>query len=160
MGIEFIEQPPKKVGDVKLDEATERTSIGYYAFSKPLIQALEPSKVVIFSAEFMLNRNQTVARKIFANDIPYEHIVITHDWSDNAALVNKELLAAKLFDNLSSDIEDGDDSAIRDKLLYATPYYFKGIIKDKDFFDTYWEGGFDQYLGALEVRNKINNTSV
>lgn len=132
--------------------------IGNYAFSKPIIKTLEPTKVVIFSAEFMFNRNQTIAKKIFADDISYEHVVITNDLSDNQVLVQKELLATKLFNNLSSDIEDGDDSKMRDKLLYATPYYFKGVIKDKDFFDTYWEGGYDNYLGALGVRNEVLNS--
>ena len=50
-------------------------------------------------------------------------------------------------------IKDVDDSAIRDELLYGTPYYVKGIIDDKVYFDKYWEGGYEVFLEGIGKRN-------
>lgn len=52
MGIEFIEQPPKKVGDIKLDGTLERTSIGYsaeFGFDPMWIQIGEQDTSAVFT---------------------------------------------------------------------------------------------------------------
>lgn len=128
--------------------------IGNYAFSKPLIAALNPDKVVIFTSELLYERNSLIAKRILSNSIKYELPIITNNLSENAILADKESQAMSLFSNLFANIADGDDSAFRDKLLYSTPYYFKNIIKDSDFFDKYWNGGFNNYKNALAERNR------
>ena len=73
--------------------------------------------------------------------------------SNNDIIIDKEQRAIELFNTSMADTEDGNDSAFRDKLLYSTFYYFKGIIDDKSFFDTYWRGGFDVFSEALSIRH-------
>lgn len=145
-------------GAVVIKEDISVELIGNYAFSKPLIGALGPDKVIIFTAEFMHDRNKQIASKIFADSFSYEFRVITKDLSDNEQMVEKERQASILFRNLFGEVRDGDDSAVRDKLLYETPYYFKGTVDDKQFFDTYWEGGYDVFLGSRAVRAKLPDT--
>lgn len=129
--------------------------IGNYAFSKPLIAALAPDAVIIFTSEVNKPRNEVIAKRVFAGDLPYEFNVITGEHSDNEVLVAKERDATTLFEAVFEHVEDGDDAAFRTTLLYKTPYYFKGIIDDKDFFDTYWQGGFENYISAREARKKL-----
>lgn len=130
--------------------------IGNYAFSRPLIELLQPDKIVVFTSDLLLERNRKIARKIFGSEDRFDFRIITHDLSDNKNLVAKEKNAVKLLENLFREIRDGDDSGVRDTLLYKTPYYFKGIVDDKAYFDKYWEGGYDQYIYMLntEARSK------
>lgn len=128
--------------------------IGNYAFSKPIIEALKPDSVVIFTSNLLLKRNRTIGQRVFANHTLLKYEMITEELSDNEVLTTKEESAIKLFNNLFADVESGDDAAFRNILLYSTPYYFKGIVDDKEYFDTYWDGGYDRYLNALNVRNK------
>lgn len=129
--------------------------VGNYAFSKPLIMALKPDTVVVFTSELMLNRNKLLGKKIFAQDFPVHYDVITTDLSDNETLVAKEVDAIALFNKLFTDVNDGDHVTFRDILLYQTPYYFKGIIRDQDFFDAYWDGGYENFLHGRDVRKNI-----
>lgn len=129
--------------------------IGNYAFSKPLIAALSPDTVIIFTSEVNKPRNEVIAKRIFADDLPYKFNVITDEHSDNEVLVAKERDATTLFEAAFEHVEDGDDAAFRTTLLYKTPYYFKGLTDDKDFFDTYWQGGFENYISARESRKKL-----
>lgn len=156
VGRQFIlEQIPEAVV-VKEDISVEL--IGNYAFSKPLIEQLKPDKVIIFTSEFMHPRNVAIAERIFAGDFSYEFMEITKDLSDNEQMVEKEKQATKLFQNLFEAVEAGDDAASRDRLLYATPYYFKGIVDDKQFFETYWEGGYDAFLNSRAVRRSLGSS--
>lgn len=129
--------------------------IGNYAFSKPLITKLAADKVVIFTSEVNKPRNEALASRIFSSDVPYEFQVITGEHSDNGVLVHKEARAVSLFNAVFQAVPTGDDTGFRNALLYTTPYYFKGLIDDKTFFDTYWEGGFDEYIAAREVRKNV-----
>lgn len=126
--------------------------IGNYAFSKPLIVGFNPNKVVIFTSELLFPRNTKIAQRIFADSFLYELPIITKDLSDNTVLVDKEVQATKLFIKLFADVADGDDEVFRSILLYKTPYYYRGIIKDKDFFDMYWDGGYEHFIHARDVR--------
>lgn len=127
--------------------------IGNYAFSKPLIEAIKPDSVIVFTSNLLLKRNRTIGQRIFADHTLFKYEVITDELSDNEVLVAKEESAVKLFNNLFVGVKDGDDAKFRDILLYSTPYYFKGIVDDKDYFDSYWDGGYERYLNALNVRN-------
>jgi len=129
--------------------------IGNYAFSKPLITALKPDKVLIFTSSLLYKRNLAIAERIFSNDVPYELRIITDDLLDNAILVDKETNALQLFKNLFKEVADGDDVSFRNILLYSTPYYFKNIISDEDYFNTYWDGGFDHYKNGLTERKRV-----
>lgn len=130
--------------------------IGNYAFSKPLIAAMKPDKAVIFSSLLLQPRNMIIAGRVFGNAIYHEIQLITDDKSDNTVLLERELHAVTLFQNLFGSIPNGDDAAFRDTLLYKTPYYFKNLIDDKTYFDTYWEGGFDHYLNSRAVRSQLS----
>ena len=130
--------------------------IGNYAFSKPIIRAVGAEKVFIPTSLVLKPRSEAIARRIFHVDIDYELAVITEDLSDNDVLVAREASALYLFEKLFDGVEDGDDSAFRDRLLYKTPYYTKGIIDDAAFFDAYWRGGFRSYLQAREIRSQLN----
>lgn len=122
--------------------------IGNFAFSKPLIRALAPDRVIIPTSTVLKQRITVIADRIFAEDIPYALDYITDDLSDNVLMLERETLATDLFAALFDGIKRGDDAAFRDRLLYKTPYYFKSIVDDKTFFDTYWRGGFEHYLNG------------
>ena len=130
--------------------------IGNYAFSKPIIEAIAPNTVIIPTSLLLLPRSEAIARRIFHVDIRYELLVITEDLADNDVLVARESNALYLFEQLFDGIADGDDTAFRDRLLYKTPYYTKGIIDDPTFFNQYWRGGFNNYLQGREIRSKLN----
>lgn len=136
---------------VKEDVSVEL--LGNYAFSAPLIAAIQPDLVVIFTSEILEARVNYLAKRIFADKFTYRFHLLEDEMSHNDVLKNKEVQAMGLLKKLSANITDGDDAAFREKLLYETPYYFKGIINDRFFFDTYWEGGFDHYLHGIAVRN-------
>jgi len=138
---------------VKEDISVE--TIGNFVFSKPLIRSLGAEKLVIFASEVLENRVRLIAKRVFADEFTCSFYLIEDEFSKNAILIEKEIQATKLFNRLFAGITDGDDSAFRQKLLYETPYYFKGIIDDKSFFDAYWEGGFDHYLNGIKARNNV-----
>lgn len=129
--------------------------IGNIAFSKPLIGALQADQTVIFTSDHVLPRLRAITQKILADDCNYELVTITHDLSDNVDIVEREARATQLFEVLFTGIAPGDDVAIRDRLLYSTPYYFKGIIDDKVFFDQYWQGGFEHHAKSRALRNQL-----
>jgi len=60
-----------------------------------------------------------------------------------------------MFKKLFKNVTDGDDLEARQILLYKTPFYYKGIINDKDFFDKNWPGGFNDFIDKrLSIANK------
>ncbi len=130
--------------------------IGNFAFSKPLIRALKPDKVVIFTSRLLLPRVQAITQKVFADDCVYEIASMTDELLDNPDMVEREVRATELFSNVFNHIEDGDDAGVRDTLLYSTPYYFKGIVDDKLFFDTYWRGGLEHFVRSRSIRKETN----
>ena len=152
IGKRFILQSIPNAEVVKEDISVEL--IGNYAFSKPLISALNPDNVIVFTSELLHRRSTLIAKRIFSDSFPYELRIITNAQSNNAILVDKETQAMKLFQKLFKDASDGDDAAYREILLYSTPYYFKGFIEDKSFFDKYWGGGFDNFINGINERRK------
>jgi hypothetical protein len=152
IGKRFIHESIPNAEVVKEDISVEL--IGNYAFSKPLICGLKPDKVIVFTSELLHKRSILIAKRIFADSFPYEIQIITNAQSDNAILVDKEKQAMKLFRKLFINALDGDDAAFREILLYSTPYYFKGVIDDKSFFDAYWGGGFDNFINGINERRK------
>lgn len=144
IGKRYIQAAVPDAVVVKEDISVEL--IGNYAFSKPLIQSLKPDKTVIFTTELLRERTELLLQRIFANDLPYIVEYLPDTVTDAPSTAIREVQAVELVRNLFAGIPDGDDAAFRDKLLYGTPYYFKGLIDDKTFFDTYWNGGFDAYL--------------
>lgn len=127
--------------------------IGNFAFSKPLIQSYNPDKVIITTSSLFADRIEYLSKKIFADKFDYIFEGIGNELTDDSVLIDKETSALKLLEKLTADVTDGDDQAVREILLYKTPYYFKGIVDDKTFFDTYWEGGFDKFLKGIKARN-------
>lgn len=139
---------------VILKEEIDVETAGGFAFAKPLIASLQPDKVVIFNSEVNANRIRFFAQKIFADAWINEFIFVNDSFSRNPRAQQKEPKALQMFQELFKDVRDGDDQAIREILLYKTPFYYKGLIDDKAFFDTYWEGGFADFS---EKRLSINN---
>ncbi|MFZ1250081.1 MAG: YdcF family protein [Candidatus Microsaccharimonas sp.] len=127
--------------------------IGNYAFSKPLLTVTKPDVIIIYTSDINKERATIVSKRIFANDLKYSFEFLDDELSNNDIIADKELRAIELFNSLMADIKDGEDSAFRNRLLYLTPYYFKGVIDDKTFFDTYWRGGFKVFSEALSVRH-------
>ena len=152
IGKRFILQSIPNAEIVKEDISVEL--IGNYAFSKPLISALNPDNVIVFTSELLFERSTLIAKRIFSDSFPYELRIITNAQSNNTILVDKETQAMKLFQKLFKDASDGDDAVFREILLYSTPYYFKGVIEDKSFFDKYWGGGFDNFINGINERRK------
>ncbi len=128
--------------------------IGNYVFSKPLIAAFNPDKVIVFTSELLYARSKMFTKRIFSDCFPCEVQIITNALSDNLVLKDKEKQALKLFEKLFEDISDGDDVAFRERLMYSTPYYFKGIIDDKSYFDKYWGGGYDNFINGINERRE------
>lgn len=151
VGKQYILQRLPEATVVKEDVSVEL--LGNYAFSAPLIASLNPGQVIIFTSEILEARVSYLAKRIFANKFTYRFHFLEDEMSHNSILKDKETQAIGLLKKLSADITDGDDAAFREKLLYNTPYYFKGIINDQAFFDTYWEGGFGNYIHGITVRN-------
>lgn len=127
---------------------------GGFTFAKPLIAALSPDRVVIFNSKVNTERNTYFAFKLFDPQWKKEFIFIEDSFSQNPRAQQKEPKALEMFKKLFDDIADGDDKTAREILLYKTPFYFKGIVDDKTFFDTYWPGGYEDFL---EKRLSINN---
>ena len=151
IGKEIIQENISDAAVIKEDVSVEL--IGNYAFSAPLLEQLKPDKVIIITSDILKRRVERLSEKIFASKFFYENQLLHDELSDNQILLDKEMNALALFEKLTANVADGDDAAVRDILLYKTPYYFKGIIDDKDFFDTYWPGGFDHYLHGMATRN-------
>lgn len=144
IGKRYILQAVPDATVIKEDISVEL--VGNYAFSKPLIMALNPDKAVIFTTELLEERTELITKRIFASDVPYEIRYLPDTVTNRTNSSDREQHALELFMNLFAGIEDGDDAAFRNTLLYATPYYFKGIIDDKTYFDRNWKGGFENYL--------------
>jgi len=137
---------------IKEDIAVETG--GGFAFAKPLIAHFNPNKVVIFNSQVFANRCRYFAQKIFDPKWTKEFIFVEDVLCQNPRAIRKEPKALAMFKKLFDRLVDGDDQSAREILLYHTPYYFKGIINDKNFFDFYWPGGFEDFL---EKRLSINN---
>lgn len=58
----------------------------------------------------------------------------------------------KLIQNLLGNIQNGDACEVIKVLLYKTPYYFKGIVDDAEYFNKYWEGGYQDYLDFRKAK--------
>jgi hypothetical protein len=116
---------------------------GGFAFSKPILDILKPDKVVIFNSKVIGERTKFFAYKIFGSNYFYEFIFLDDELSKNQSAIDKEPRAMVMFKNLLKGVKDGDDKTARDILLYETPFYFKGFVNDKVFFDKYWPGGFE-----------------
>jgi hypothetical protein len=127
---------------------------GGFAFAKPLVASLKPNKVVIFNSKVNAERNKYLAQKVFDPKWEKEFIFLDDVFSQNPRAQRKEPKALQMFKNLLDKIDDGDDQAAREILLYHTPFYFKGVVEDKSFFDAHWPGGFEDFL---EKRLSINN---
>lgn len=127
---------------------------GGFAFAKPLIASLSPEKVVIFNSEVNKGRNIYFAEKIFDPEWEKEYVWIDDVFSKNPRAQAKEPKALVMFKKLFSSIKNGSDKSARETLLYKTPFYYKGIIDDKIFFDKYWPGGYEDFT---EKRLSINN---
>lgn len=150
IGKQYILQQMPEANIIKEDISVEL--IGNYAFSKPLITSLQPNNVVIFTSDLLRPRTEVIVSRIIADAFAYTFQFIHDELSANPIMVEREVQVTELFNNVFKDVADGDDTAFRDKLLYATPYYFKGIIDDKSFFDRYATSGFEYYLNSRQVR--------
>ena len=137
---------------IKEDIAVETG--GGFAFAKPLINSIKPDKVVIFNSKVNEKRNRYLAKKIFSKHWKKELIFINDTFSKNPRAIRKEPKALEMFKRLFENIKDGDDQSAREILLYKTPFYFKGVIADKGFFDKYWPGGYEDFP---EKRLSVNN---
>lgn len=127
---------------------------GGFAFAKPLIAFLKPEKVVIFNSRVNKERNIFLANKIFNPNWKKEYVWVDDSFSQNPRAQRKEPKALKMFKSLFKDIRDGDDKGAREILLYKTPFYYKDFIDDREFFNKYWPGGFEDFI---EKRLSINN---
>ncbi len=127
---------------------------GGFAFAKPIIASLSPDKVIIFNAKVNEERIRFFADKIFDPAWEKSFVFVDDTFSQNPRAQQKEPKALAMFSKLFEHVPNGDDRAIREILLYQTPFYFKGLINDEDFFNMYWPGGFTDFL---EKRLSINN---
>jgi len=127
---------------------------GGLAFAKPLITSLHPDKVLIYNSAVNAKRTRYLAKKLFDPTWKLEFIFIDDSFSQNPRAHRKEPKALVMFKKLFDHLQDGDDQQAREILLYKTPFYHKGLIDDKEFFDHYWPGGYDDFL---EKRLSINN---
>jgi len=127
---------------------------GNFAFSKPFLDYLHPELVVIFMAKVREGRARYFASKIFGPQYNYEFNLVEEAISQNLRAIAKEPKALAMFKKLFDSLADGDDQGARQILLYKTPYYYRGIIDDRKFFDEYWDGGFDDFT---EKRLSIDN---
>lgn len=135
----------------------EETSVetgGNFAFSKPIIKKLAPDKVCIFNSRVNAARIEFFAQKIFGKEFIIEFRYVDDIFSQNERAQRKEPKALSMFQKLFSDVRDGDDATAREILLQRTPFYHKGTIVDREFFEHYWPGGYDDFL---EKRLSIDN---
>lgn len=144
-----------KIPDARIvkEEISVETG-GGFAFAKPLIAFFNPKKVVVFNSKVNADRNKYLAEKIFDPSWEKEFAFVDDSFSQNPRAQRKEPKALVMFQKLFESIKDGDDVAVREVLLYKTPFYFKGVIDDGVFFNKYWPGGYEDFL---EKRLSINN---
>lgn len=150
-GKRYILRQLPDVRVVKEDISVE--TAGNYAFSKPLVTALRPDSVVIIMSGVLKDKVTFLARTIWADAVRYRFELLDDELSGVRAIVERERKAFALTQALLSGVRAGDDAAVRDILLYRTPYYFKGVIDDKAFFDANWDGGYADFLTGLAVRS-------
>jgi hypothetical protein len=148
----YLEEKLPGIKLLKEDISVE--TAGGFAFGKPLVASLNPDRVIIFNSKVNEARNYYFGEKIFGPVWQKSFILIEDALSQNARAQQKEPKALHMFQKLFEKIKDGDDKTIRETLLYKTPFYFKNMIDDKLFFDTYWPGGYEDFL---DKRLSINN---
>jgi len=127
---------------------------GNFAFSKPFLDFVQPDRVVILNSAVKAERSKYLARKIFGPSYAHEFLFVADTFSDNPRAVLKEPKAISMFQKLFDGLADGDDQGAREILLYHTPFYYRGLIDDRTFFDQHWPGGFADFL---EKRLSIDN---
>lgn len=120
--------------------------IGNVAFSKPLITSFTPDTVIIPTSLVLKPRFDAIIDRIWGDDIRFIFEYVTSERSEEALMLAREAAALTLFTNVFGSLQRGDDAAFRDRLLYGTPYYFKSLMDDREYFDRYWDGGYDAYL--------------
>ena len=142
------------VAEILKEEISVNTPSNF-AFSKPIILAYQPDKVVVFNTKIMQDRTKWCAEKIWGQDLKYEFVFTEDELCFNERAVQKEPKAVKMFQRLLEHIPMGDDKSVRETLFYKAPFYFRDFIDSKKFFDEYWEGGFEDYLDkSLSKDNK------
>lgn len=134
--------------------------IGNFAFSKQLIVNQNPDTVIGIMSEFLKDRVLFLGKKVIASDIKNLQFVFTNSILDNQYINRaKQQKAFQLLQNFLADVEDGDDARVRDKLLYQTPYYYRVSQKqNKDYFDKFWPGGFEDFISKR--RDQIQKESM
>jgi len=69
-------------------------------------------------------------------------------------IIEKQKKALQFQQNLLQDVNDGDDSTIRDILLYKTSYYIRqSEEQNKAYFDRCWPGGFKDFISKKQYQN-------
>lgn len=135
---------------VKEDVSLE--TIGNYAFSKPIILGLKADKIILLTSEVMKTRVEFIAKKVFADAFDYTFHLIKDELSTDQSLKDREADALTMAKRILDQVPDGNDAAARDMLLYHTPYYFKGIINDRAFFEKYWPRGYADFTAKRSIR--------
>jgi len=151
VGLEYIKAKIEKAMILKEEISLE--TMGNFAFSKRIMMNLRPRKVIGIASSVGKERIEFLSRKVFGNDLVVEFEFTKDEFYGEEFMTRKERAVVDLMQKLLGKIKDGDDSAIRDELLYGTPYYVKGIIDDKVYFDKYWEGGYEVFLEGIGKRN-------
>lgn len=116
---------------------------GGFAFAKPIIDQVKPTKVVIFNSVVNGERIKYLANKIFGSGYEYEFVLLDDELSRNPKAIDKEPRALVMFKKLLDGIKDGNAAAAQEILLYKTPFYFKNLVDDEKFFNEYWPGGWE-----------------
>ncbi len=127
---------------------------GNIAFGKPLIASTNPEEIVIFCSQVHVPRIKYLTSKIFNPKWDIKFLPVQDSLSENSRAQQKEPKALAMFQKLLDGVQDGDDKSAREIFLYHTPFYFKGIIDDQQFFDEHWPGGFEDFI---EKRLSIDN---
>lgn len=147
---EFIKQaiPDAIVYEEKISVDT----IGNIAFSKPIIMQFKPDRIIGVGIKFHQQRMEYLIPKIFGDDIQnYKTVFVEDQVSLDTAVQERNAKALEMNKRMLANIQDGDDKAVREFMLYKTPYYFR--LTDEQnrlFFDTYWSGGFEDFIGRRQ----------
>lgn len=139
--------------EILIEEMAVDTA-GNFAFSKPFVEKVKPDKVVVFVSRVKEERVKYLANKIYGSKYPLEFVFIDDSFSENPRGVAKESKAIVMYKKMFDHVKDGDDEKAREILMYKTPFYFKDIMDDKEFFDEFWPGGF---IDFKEKRLSIDN---
>lgn len=150
VGMEYIQQRIPEADVIKEEVSVDM--IGNFAFMKGIIMQIGPKKVVGVVPLVSKGRTDFLDKKVFGDDLEVEYYYTRDELLEDEGLVEKEESALKLVENLLKEVEDGDAANVRDILLYKTPYYFKNVVDDKEYFDKYWEGGFKKFLEQRKQR--------